>query len=104
MMNVFKYLFLAILLSLHLMAQKACIITFTTKVIFSNDKNVFLKRFPAGIIEKNDKFYTFKLRPFDNYKQASKALPKVQQYYHDAFIVNCNPRKKNKCFCNKNIN
>jgi len=76
------------------MAQKACIITFTTKVIFSNDKNVFLKRFPAGIIEKNDKFYTFRLQPFDNYKQASKALPKVQQYYHDAFIVNCNPRKK----------
>ncbi|MDX1807967.1 MAG: TolC family protein [Sulfurospirillaceae bacterium] len=94
-MRFFIKLFLIIALFISIVdAKKACIVTFSTKVVFPADKNIFLKRFPTGVISKNNGLYTFRLQPFDTYRQAYNMLPQVQKYYHDAFIINCNPEKK----------
>ena len=94
-MRFFLKLILIIALFVSILdAKQACIVTFSTKVVFPADKNIFLKRYPTGIITKNNGLYTFRLQPFDTYMQAFNMLSKAQKYYHDAFIINCNHEKK----------
>lgn len=94
MKNILKVFFIFLFFSFPLFAQKLCIIALSTKKIDQSERNIFLKRFPNGIIRKIDKYYTFRLESYPTYKKASKILPKVKKYYKDAFIVNCAPLKK----------
>ncbi len=71
-------------------AKESCILVFSTKVVYTKDRNNFLKRFPKGVIKKYNRYYEFKLDSFKTYKEALKKLHKVKKYYKDAFIINCN--------------
>jgi len=89
MKAVLRLLIIVCLLLLSSPAKESCILVFSTKVVYQKDKNLFLKRFPNGIIKKYDKYYEFKLDSFQTYSQAKRKLKKVKKFYKDAFIINC---------------
>ncbi len=89
MKAILRFLIITSLLFLSLHAKESCILAFSTKVIYQKDKKIFLKRFPNGIIKKYGKYYEFKIESFQTYEHALSELKKINKFYKDAFIINC---------------
>lgn len=87
-MGYLKYLLLLVLLTAYVNAQEYNIVAFTTKKVYTSDKQNFLSKFPSGHINKQEKYYVFEVGPFKRYTLAHKTLSDIQEYYPDAFIVN----------------
>ncbi len=86
-MRIYGYLFALAIIVSSLNAHQYSIILFSTKIIYPKDKEIFIKQFPSGFIEKQKKYYVFKLGIFKNYKQAEYKLKVAKKYYKDAFIT-----------------
>jgi len=87
-MILFRVLFVVLVLNHFLFAKEYSILLFTTKIVYPKDKELFLKRFPKGVIKKYSKYYEFKIEPFKSYALANHDLEKAKRYYKDAFIIN----------------
>ena len=83
------FILLSLLFSRAIYAGRFCIIASSSKSLNQTYKNLFLNRYPSGIVKKENRYYVFKLRGFDTYKNADKKLTDVKKYYNSAFIVNC---------------
>ncbi len=93
-MKFLRFLLLFFMITL-LQAKQYNIILFSTKVVYDKDKEKFFKIIPNGIIEKQKKYYTFKINHIKNYTEAKKILKNIKKYYHDSFIVFDKDNKKN---------
>lgn len=84
-----KCLIAILLVGTYSYANGFCIIASSSKSLNPVFKNIFLNRYPSGIVEKENKYYVFKISGFTTYKNANKNLINIQKYYSSAFIVNC---------------
>jgi len=72
-----------------LFAQEFCIIASSAPKLDLKEKEKFLKQYPSGVVEKQKKYYVFKLASYKKYKEIQKELLHVQKSYKHAFIINC---------------
>ncbi len=85
-MKFFKFvLFFITVISLQ--ASQYNIIFFSTIKVYNKDKKNFLNRFSNGTIEKQKKYYVFKISHIKNYNEAKKTIKFAKRYYKDAFII-----------------
>ena len=78
-------------------AKDYCIIAFSSPALKLSDKELFMHRYPhSGSIEKFKNIYEYKIYTKKDFTQTKKILKKVHTKYHDAFIINCKPRKVEK--------
>ena len=90
-----KFLICILLIAQLLNAKEYGILVYTAKVVYQKNRDLFIKRFPNGIVKKYGKYYEFKVEPFYDYKSAKKELQRVKKYYNDAFIININSCSSN---------
>ncbi len=93
-MRFFKFI-LFFITAISLQASQYNIILFSTIKVYNKDKKKFLNRFPNGIIEKQKKYYVFKISHLKNYSLAKKTVKYAKRYYKDAFIVKDSSITKN---------
>ena len=86
-MNFFKFSTLLLFLTFSLYANQYNVILFSTKVVYEKDKTALYDRFKNGTIEKQKKYYVFKVPHIEGYQNAKKILNSAKKYYKDAFIV-----------------
>jgi len=86
-----KKLVIFLFLTLALFAKEYSIIAFSTKTFNKKEAELFIKRFPNGIVKQYTKFVEYKIEPFKSYKDAKAFLPKVKKYYKHPLIIVYNP-------------
>jgi hypothetical protein len=86
-----KKVVLLILVFSALFAKEYSIIAFSTKKFDKKAAELFIKRFPQGIVKKYSRFVEYKIEPFKSYKEAKEFLKKVKKYYKYPLIVPYRP-------------
>ncbi len=67
------------------------IIAFSSKKFDKKAAEIFIKRFPNGIVKKYTRFVEYKIEPFKSYAAAKKFIIKVKKYYKYPLIVPYRP-------------
>lgn len=84
-----KYKYLPILFSVAVSLQAAnySYIVASSPSLSDLKKNLIVKKFSNGYIEKQDKYYVYKVGPFASYQAAKESKREVKNAYPTAFIV-----------------
>jgi len=86
-----KKILIIFLMLAALYAKEYSIIAFSTKTFNKKAAELFIKRFPNGIVKQYTKFVEYKIEPFKSYKEAKEFLKKVKKYYKYPLIIPYNP-------------
>ena len=84
-----KYKYLPILLSVAMSVQAAnySYIVASSQTLSDLENNLIVKKFSNGYIEKQDKYFVYKIGPFSSYQEAKESKSSVKNIYPTAFIV-----------------